>query len=400
MKRNKRGSLAFRETYLAGRIGIRRKILVYLLVLAGFFISIVWLLQNAMIYYVFRAPDGGVRPPASVMVVQDTEQAGDALPEDTAGISMVRLDEVVRWQFVMIVAAILLATGMVGYTMARSISEPIIETNEAARELSRARYQRPPHSGGYREIAQLNDTLVQTAEDLRKVEDLQRELIANISHDLRTPLTMIEGYAEAMRDIPDEVTPENMQIIIDETERLSTMVNEVLDFSRLRTGSLELTMTRFNLTELIRKIVDRISHMTAVEGYTVTFEAGEDAFVTADSGRISQVIYNLAGNALTYTGTDKTVRIRQEQKDGMVRITIEDSGEGIPPEELPFIWDRYYRSRENHKRAVIGSGLGLNICRGILENHHAPYGAETPPGGGTVFWFALPEDKDKTENGL
>ncbi len=398
MRRNKRGSLAFRETFLAGRIGIRRKILVYLLVLAGFFISMVWLLQNAMFYYVFRAPDGAVHPPAAIMVVQGQEQDGHMLPEGTAGVSMVRLDEVMRWQFVLIVAAILLATGLVGYTMSRSISEPIIETNEAARELSRARYQRPPHSGGYREIAQLNDTLVQTAEDLRKVEDLQRELIANISHDLRTPLTMIEGYAEAMRDIPDEITPENMQIIIDETERLSTMVNEVLDFSRLRTGSLELAMTRFNLTELVRKIVDRISRMTAVEGYTVTFEAEEDALVTADSGRISQVIYNLAGNALTYTGADKTVRIRQERKDGMVRITIADSGEGIPPEELPFIWDRYYRSRENHKRAVIGSGLGLNICRGILENHHAPYGAETPPEGGTVFWFALPEDKQ--ENGL
>ena len=398
MRKNKRGSLAFRETYLAGRIGIRRKILVYLLVLAGFFISIVWLLQNAMLFYVFRAPDGSSLPPATIMVAENPEQAGEGLSGDTAGVSVVRLDEVMRWQFAMIVAAILLATGMVGYTMSRSISEPIIETNEAARELSRARYQRPPHSGGYREIAQLNDTLVQTAEDLRKVEDLQRELIANISHDLRTPLTMIEGYAEAMRDIPDEITPENMQIIIDETERLSTMVNEVLDFSRLRTGSLELTMTRFNLTELIRKIVDRISHMTAVEGYTVTFEAGEDVFVTADSGRISQVIYNLAGNALTYTGADKTVRIRQEQKDGTVRITIADSGEGISPEELPFIWDRYYRSRENHKRAVIGSGLGLNICRGILENHHAPYGAETPPEGGTVFWFALPEDKQ--EEGL
>ena len=392
MRKNKRGSLAFRETYLAGRIGIRRKILVYLLVLAGFFISIVWLLQNAMLFYVFRAPDGSSLPPATIMVAENPEQAGEGLSGDTAGVSVVRLDEVMRWQFAMIVAAILLATGMVGYTMSRSISEPIIETNEAARELSRARYQRPPHSGGYREIAQLNDTLVQTAEDLRKVEDLQRELIANISHDLRTPLTMIEGYAEAMRDIPDEITPENMQIIIDETERLSTMVNEVLDFSRLRTGSLELTMTRFNLTELIRKIVDRISHMTAVEGYTVTFEAGEDVFVTADSGRISQVIYNLAGNALTYTGADKTVRIRQEKKDGTVRITIADSGEGISPEELPFIWDRYYRSRENHKRAVIGSGLGLNICRGILENHHAPYGAETPPEGGTVFWFALPAE--------
>jgi len=398
LKRNKRGSLAFREAFLAGRIGIRRKILVYLLVLAGFFISMVWLVQNAMFYYVFRMPDDAAHPPAAIMVVQGQEQDGSPLPEGRADVSMVRLDEVMRWQFALIVAAVLLATGMVGYTMARSISEPIIETNEAARELSRARYRRPPHSGGYREIAELNDTLVHTAEDLRKVEDLQRELIANISHDLRTPLTMIEGYAEAMRDIPDEITPENMQIIIDETERLSTMVNEVLDFSRLRTGSLELTMTRFNLTELVRKIVERISRMTAVEGYTVTFEAAEDAFVNADSGRISQVIYNLAGNALTYTGADKTVQIRQERKDGMVRITIADSGEGIPPEELPLIWDRYYRSRENHKRAVIGSGLGLNICRGILENHHAPYGAETPPGGGTVFWFALPEDRH--EEGL
>ena len=94
------------------------------------------------------------------------------------------------------------------------------------------------------------------------------------------------------------------------------------------------------------------------------------------------------------------MRVRQEDIGSRVRVSVSDSGEGIPADELPYIWDRYYRSRENHRRAVIGSGLGLNICRGILENHHAPYGAETPPGGGTVFWFALPEDKDKTENGL
>ena len=104
------------------------------------------------------------------------------------------------------------------------------------------------------------------------MEDLQRELIANISHDLRTPLTMIGGYAEAMRDIPEEMTAENMQIIIDETNRLSTMVNEVLDFSGLRTGSLELTKTDFNLTELIREICNRVSKMTAVDGYTVVLK--------------------------------------------------------------------------------------------------------------------------------
>ena len=403
MKRSKRGALAFRETFLAGRLGIRRKILLYLLILAGFIISMVWLFQNALLFYMYRGPEFLRGGPAPVIVV--TEEQAEQWSEQQAArkanaqertdanrrTGTMRLDTIIRWEFVVIVIAILLATGLVGYGMARSISQPIIETNMAARELGRARYERPPHSGGYREIAQLNDTLVQTAEDLRKVEDLQRELIANISHDLRTPLTMIEGYAEAMRDMPDEVTPENMQIIIDETERLSRMVNEVLDFSRLRTGSLAMNKAPFSLTDAVRKTVDRIARMTAAEGYTVTFEADADAAVNADSDRISQVIYNLIGNAMTYTGADRTVRIRQETRDGTVRISIADSGEGIAPDELPYIWDRYYRSRENHKRAVIGSGLGLNICRGILENHEAPYGAYCPPEGGTVFWFELPK---------
>ena len=276
MKKNKRGALAFRETFLAGRLGIRRKILIYLLVLAGFIISMVWLFQNALLFYVYRGPEFLRSGPAPVVVIEGEtggqEDAGSAenLPETREGrsINTLRLDAITRWEFLVIVIAILLATGVVGYSMARSISQPIIETNEAARELSRARYERPAHSGGYREIAQLNDTLVETAEDLRKVEDLQRELIANISHDLRTPLTMIEGYAEAMRDMPDEVTPENMQIIIDETERLSRMVNEVLDFSRLRTGSLEMNKAPFNLTDAVRKTVERIARMTAGEGYT------------------------------------------------------------------------------------------------------------------------------------
>ena len=402
MKRNKKSALAFRETFLAGRLGIRRKILLYLLVLAGFIISMVWLFQNALLFYVYRGPEFLRGGPAPVIVVTEEQAAQwaeeqpekpDSLPErqnENRKTNTLRLDAITRWEFLVIVIAILLATGLVGYSMAKSISQPIIETNKAARELGQARYERPAHSGGYREIAQLNDTLVQTAEDLRKVEDLQRELIANISHDLRTPLTMIEGYAEAMRDIPDEVTPENMQIIIDETERLSRMVNEVLDFSRLRTGSLEMKKAPFNLTDTVRRTVDRIARMTAAEGYTVTFDADGNAEVEADSDRISQVIYNLIGNAITYTGADKTVRIRQEIRNGTARISIADTGEGIAPEELPYIWDRYYRSRENHKRAVIGSGLGLNICRGILENHGAPYGVECPPEGGTVFWFELP----------
>ena len=357
----RRNNLAYREEFFAGRLGIRAKILIYLAILAGFIISTVWMLQGVLFRGLYR------------------------------GASVDQLWRAVQTQFFLTIAAILLATVMIGFIMAKSISEPIIETNLAARELSRSRYARPPHSGGYREIAELNDTLVRAAEDLGKVEDLQRELIANISHDLRTPLTMIGGYAEAMRDIPEEITPENMQIIIDETNRLSSMVNEVLDFSRMRTGSMELEQTDFNLTEQIREICNRVSKMTAVDGYTVIFDEAEDRFVTGDTGRISQVVYNLLGNALTYTGEDKTVRIRQEDRSAAVRVTVSDSGDGIPADELPYIWDRYYRSRENHRRAVIGSGLGLNICRGILEKHEARYGVRSGEGQGTEFWFELPK---------
>ncbi len=294
-----------------------------------------------------------------------------------------------RRQFVYILMLVLLATVVIGYLMAYSVSRPIIETNQAARALSRAEYSRPPHSGGYREIMELNDTLVKAADDLHKVEKLQRELIANISHDLRTPLTMIQGYAETMRDIPDEMNPENMQIIIDETQRLSSLVNEVMEFSRLRTDSLQLTFVDFDLAETVRAICQRVSAMTEKEGYRVVCEAEGPCAVHGDSARIEQVVYNLLGNALTYTGEDRTVTLKTEERKDSVRVSIRDSGSGIDPEELPYIWDRYYRTRESHRRAVIGSGLGLNICRGILEKHEAPYGVESAEGTGTTFWFEL-----------
>ena len=298
--------------------------------------------------------------------------------------------DTMRKQFLYVTFAVLLTTGAYGWMMASGISKPLIETNEAAKKLSGASYSRPPHSGGYREIAELNDTLVQTANDLRKVDDLQRELIANISHDLRTPLTMIQGYAETMRDLPGEMNPENMQVIIDETNRLSSMVTEVLDFSRLRTGILELSMTDFDLTETVSSIRDRVSAMTAREGYIIRHEANESIIVHGDRKRIEQVIYNLLGNALTYTGEDKTVRITQDGKGERVRVSISDSGSGIDPAELPYIWDRYYRTKESHRRAVIGSGLGLSICRDILEKHQVPYGVDSLLGEGTTFWFELP----------
>ena len=294
-----------------------------------------------------------------------------------------------RAQFGFIVFLILIVTAVVGTLMAASVSRPIINTNRAAKALSGASYRRPPHSGSYREIAELNDTLVQAAEDLKRVETLEKELVANISHDLRTPLTMIQGYAETMRDIPDEINPENMQIIIDETNRLSSLVSEVLEFSRMRSGNEQLSMGEFDLTETVRAICQRVSAMTEKEGYRVVCRAAEPHMVRGDSARVEQVVYNLLGNALTYTGENKEVVLKEEDRGDRIRISVSDSGKGIAPEELPYIWDRYYRTKESHRRAVIGSGLGLNICRSILEKHQVPYGVESREGVGTTFWFEL-----------
>lgn len=297
--------------------------------------------------------------------------------------------DTLRTELIIITAVVIIGMLLLAYIISTRVSQPIIETNAAARSLARASYVRPKHADGYREIAELNNTLEKAADELGKVEQLQHELIANISHDLRTPLTMIGGYAEAMRDIPDENTPETMQIIIDETARLSTLVNELLDFSRLQTGSAPMNPVAFDLTDEVQSIASRVGALTAKDGYRVVFEPAEHLTVKADVTRIGQVIYNLLGNALTYTGADKTVTVTQTVREGRAHIDITDTGKGIAPEELPLIWNRYYRTRETHRRAIIGSGLGLNIVRTILEQHRTPYGVESQVGQGTTFWFEL-----------
>ena len=294
-----------------------------------------------------------------------------------------------RAQLLFITLVVLLAAMLLAALIARNVSRPIVLTSQAARELSRGRYDPPKLPHCYREIADLNVTLSHAATELNQVEHLQHELIANISHDLRTPLTMIGGYAEAMRDIPDENTAENMQIIIDETARLSTLVNEALDFSRLQSGALPLDLQAVCLTDILRTIVSRVGKLVEKDGYSVHFEPEENLHALADETRIGQVVYNLLGNALTYTGQNKTVTLHQEMRDDCIRVSVSDSGKGIAPEELPLIWNRYYRTKETHKRAIIGSGLGLSIVRGILEQHNARYGVDSSDSG-TTFWFELP----------
>ena len=291
----------------------------------------------------------------------------------------------------------LLALAMAG-VMSKLITKPIVKMNEAAKQLAQGHYNANFLGHGYREIDELADTLNYASCELAKTDRLQKELISNISHDLRTPLTMIKGYSEVMRDIPGENTPENIQIIIDETSRLSDLVNDMLDLSKIQAGTRKPEFQKFSLTETVRSTMLRYERLTMQNGYQIDFESKEDVTVIADRGMILQVIYNLINNAINYTGEDRYVSVKQETCDGIVRVSIADTGDGIPEEQLPMIWDRYYRVDKVHKRATVGSGLGLSIVKEILELHNASYGVSSIVGQGSVFWFELPIAKEHVDD--
>lgn len=303
------------------------------------------------------------------------------------------LDSTVRTlgtQFVWITAIISVAGLITVLLLYRKISTPIVQMNDSAKLLARGNYDVVFSGKGYRETKELADTLNYASHELSRLDRLQKELIANISHDLRTPLTMIKGYGEVMRDLPGENTPENMQVIIDETARLSALVDDLLDLSKLQSGANTPVMTEFNLTEAVREVMVRYDALIKHRGYLVEFVCSQEVCVCADRSMILQVLYNLINNAINYTGEDKWVAVEQTFANSRVRISVSDTGKGIAPEEMPLIWDRYYKVDKVHKRATVGTGLGLSIVKGILELHDAAYGVNSGASKGSVFWFELP----------
>ena len=301
-------------------------------------------------------------------------------------------------QFSWIMMAMLITAFLVAFLTSRMIAKPLTAITEKAKGLAKGDYT-PDFSGkGYREVQELADALNFAAAEIGATDRLQKELIANISHDLRTPLTMIKGYSEMMRDIPGENSPENVQAIIDETTRLSELVNDLMDLSKLQAGMQTVTPTVFDLTATVRDTMHRYETLIHHQGYRIEFLPFEgEAQVKADRTMILQVIYNLINNAVNYTGDSKRVTVTQTVQEGKVRLSIADDGEGIPPDKIPEIWDRYYRVDKVHNRSVIGTGLGLSIVKSILEEHGAVYGVESAVGGGSVFWFELPLWNEKVQ---
>lgn len=292
-------------------------------------------------------------------------------------------------QFIYIASVVVLAAIIFALVFSNKIAKPLERMTESAEQMAYGDYSAEFREEGYRETRRLAKTLNYAVDQISKTDKLQRELIANVSHDLRTPLTLISGYSEMMRDIPGENTPENSQLIIDETRRLTTLVNDMLDFSKYSSGFEIPELQIFNLTESVRKSMNRYNELIKLKGYYIDFKYDCEINVYADERMILQVIYNLLNNAINYTGEDKKVFIRQDVEGDNVRISIFDTGKGIPQENITQIWDRYYKVNQSHKRAITGSGLGLSIVSRLLQLHSASYGVESTDGLGSCFWFEL-----------
>ncbi|MFJ8258437.1 ATP-binding protein [Peribacillus asahii] len=298
---------------------------------------------------------------------------------------------ILKTQLVYVTITALLLGLVISFFIAKKVAKPIIKITNSAERLAKGDYHVQFENGHYAELDQLAATLNYTTNELSKVEKLRRELIANISHDLRTPLTMIKAYAEMIRDISGEKKEKreaHLQVIIEESNRLASLVNNILELSILQSNNEALQIKNVNLSETLKKILLRFGALSKLEGFEIKANIDYDLYVLVDEQRMERVIYNLIGNAINYIGEDKEIKVNLIDLGSRVRFEVIDNGNGIPSEELDLIWDRYYKAK-THKRSIASNGLGLSIVKSILEMHQAEFGIESAVGKGSTFWFEL-----------
>ncbi|MGN1132858.1 MAG: sensor histidine kinase, partial [Oscillospiraceae bacterium] len=270
--------------------------------------------------------------------------------------------KIIREQLIFITIIIFELAFIVTMFISKRLSRPIVEITHTAKKFGEGDYSVEFNTKGYKEIEELSNVLENAKNEIQKVSELRKDLIANISHDLRTPLTIVKSYAEMIKDFSGdnpEKREEHLNVIIDETDRLSNLVNNLLELSKLESGNLDLQLTDISVHEKMHDVMLRYRLLVENDGYDIEFEPDEDRIIRADEEKLDEVIYNFINNAVNYCGEDKYIRVKQINKQDVVRIEVIDHGKGISKEMLPLIFDRYYRE-EKYKRETVGTGLGLS----------------------------------------
>lgn len=301
---------------------------------------------------------------------------------------------ILKNQLVIVTVVVLILSVIIAYFISRYISNPIVKISNGAKRLAKGDYNTKFESSeDIEEVNELAQTLNSAQNELRKTDELRRDLMANVSHDLKTPLTMIKAYAEMARDLNDEKREkrhDNLNVIIEEVDRLTVLVNDILDLSKLQSNIEDLKLESVDLVALIENILNRYKIYTELEDYNFIFTHNKDKImVEADNKKLEQVIYNLVNNAINYTGNDNKIFIRVTDKDDRILVEIIDTGKGIKKDDINLIWDKYYKNKKKHKRNLIGTGLGLSIVKNILEEHNFKYGVKNEKDMGANFYFEI-----------
>lgn len=266
--------------------------------------------------------------------------------------------------------------------------KPIEIITNNAKKLAKGDYSVTFPRDTYTEINLLSDTLARAANEFANYEQIRRDLIANVSHDMRTPLTMIKAYAEMIQTISGD-DPEkrdlHLDIIISQTDKLSEFINLSLDLARLQAKETKLHITKFSLGALVNEVVQ---HLMAIYGHDVNFDLNVEKkySVKADKGMMEQVIYNLINNAIKYSS--ETIQINVKNEDKHILFEVIDHGIGIAKEDLSQIWVKYYKVNP-FARDGGSTGVGLSIVKEILDQHGFDYGVDSEVGKGSRFWFCI-----------
>lgn len=313
--------------------------------------------------------------------------------------SVNEISKVLHWQF-LFVSLIIIAFGFfIAWLISGKLTKPISDMSVTAKSWANGDNKVSfKTKSGYSEIIELADALNYAKDEISKAGTLQRDLLANVSHDLKTPLTMIRAYAEMITDISGgvkEKREKHTKVIIDEADRLTQLVNDILNLSKLQSSVDSLDLQKVNLSELTERVINRFSDFVKERGFTIEDNVAPDLLTVVDENKIEQVIYNLLGNSINYTGEDKTVKVYLTAVNDKILLEVIDSGKGISDQTLATIWERYYRFSETNTRPVKGTGLGLSIVKAILDSHGLKFGVRSKINCGSNFYVEF--DRLKNE---
>jgi signal transduction histidine kinase len=275
--------------------------------------------------------------------------------------------------------------------MAKRLSTPISRVIDTARKISKGYYQdRITEKSDTKEISQLTETINNLAETLERQEMLRKRLTADVAHELRTPLATLQSHMEAMIDGVWKPDIDRLKSCHEEIVRISRLVGELEKLAKYESESLILNKTSFDVSQLIQNIIRNFEMDFVNKGLDIKFY-GEKEIVFADKDKISQVIINLLSNALKYTPEGGRVEVKVEGSGDMINIIVKDTGEGISPEDLPYIFERFYRADKSRNRLTGGAGIGLTIAKAIVEAHKGRIQANSKINEGTEFIVSLPK---------